>query len=153
MNILGVGPLLALVGLIAAVSVAVLERIIGYSLSLPSYWHRWTFWVGVVLLVTGTHFWICSVALVKRAFASRQLVKTGVYGLSRHPMYAAFIVFIIPGLALASNHLLLLFISALMFIAFKMLIGKEEEFLAKEFGVEFEDYRKNVPQLIPFIHV
>jgi protein-S-isoprenylcysteine O-methyltransferase Ste14 len=68
-------------------------------------------------------------------------------------MYAAFIVFIIPGLALALNHLLLLFVSASMFIAFKMLIGKEEEFLAKEFGIEFEEYRNKVPQLVPFIRV
>jgi protein-S-isoprenylcysteine O-methyltransferase Ste14 len=82
------------------------------------------------------YFWIASVILVKRAFVSHRLVQTGVYGLSRNPMYAGFIVFVIPDLALFTNNLLLLVTSVLMFIAFKMRIGREEEFLVKEFGVE-----------------
>ncbi len=68
-------------------------------------------------------------------------------------MYAGFIVFIIPGLALAMNEMLLFIISIAMFAAFKLRIGREEEFLAKEFGSEFEQYRKSVPQLIPFVRL
>ena len=153
MSILGIGPGLAIVGAAAATIVIVLRRVASCSVSLSSPWQGWAYWAGLVLLVVGVYFWISSAALVRRAFDSRQLVRRGVYGVSRNPMYAGFIVFIIPGLALAMNEMLLFIISIAMFAAFKLRIGREEEFLAKEFGSEFEQYRKSVPQLIPFVRL
>ena len=77
----------------------------------------------------------------------------GVYGLSRNPMYSAFIVFIVPGLAFMTNNFLILFISICMFIGFKLLIGKEEKYLQQEYGAVYEEYSSKIAQLIPFIHV
>jgi protein-S-isoprenylcysteine O-methyltransferase Ste14 len=105
----------------------------------------------MILLIVGVYIWISSAVLVKRAFNSRRLVQTGVYGFSRNPMYAGFIVFIAPGLAFALNNMLLIAISVVMSVAFKPRIGREESFLSKEFGVEYERYRRKAPQLIPFV--
>ena len=153
MNILGIGPLLAITGVITGAIVMIFCRIAECSVSLPSPWREWIFWVGIILLIIGVYFWISSAILVKRAFESRRLVQTGVYGLSRNPMYAGFIVFIIPGLALMLNNMLLIAVSVAMFVVFKLRIGLEESFLSKEFGVEYKRYRTMVPQLIPFVRL
>ena len=153
MNILGIGPLLAITGVITGAIVMIFCRVAECSASLPSPWREWIFWVGIILLIIGVYFWISSAILVKRAFESRRLVQTGVYGLSRNPMYAGFIVFIIPGLALMLNNMLLIAVSVAMFVVFKLRIGLEESFLSKEFGVEYKRYRTMVPQLIPFVRL
>jgi protein-S-isoprenylcysteine O-methyltransferase Ste14 len=153
MNILGIGPLLAITGVVTGVIVMIFCRIAECSVSLPSPWREWIFWVGIILLIPGIYFWISSAILVKLAFKSRCLVQTGVYGLSRNPMYAGFIVFIIPGLALILNNMLLIAVSVAMFVVFKLRIGLEESFLLKEFGIQYERYRTMVPQLIPFVRL
>jgi protein-S-isoprenylcysteine O-methyltransferase Ste14 len=101
----------------------------------------------------GVYFWFSAALRVRRAFASHQLAQSGVFRLSRNPMYAGFIVFIIPGLALLLNDLLLIAISLVMYLVFKMLVGREERCLAEQFGEEFERYRKSVPQLLPFVRL
>ncbi|HNQ64039.1 MAG: isoprenylcysteine carboxylmethyltransferase family protein [Syntrophorhabdaceae bacterium] len=153
MNILGIGPLLVITGVVTGAIVMIFCRIAECSVSLPPPWRELIFWVGIILLIPGVYFWISSAILVKRAFKSQCLVKTGVYGLSRNPMYAGFIVFIVPGLALILNNMLLIGVSMAMFVVFKLRIGVEENILLKEFGVEYERYRTTVPQLIPFIRL
>ena len=153
MNIFGIGPLLAITGVVTGAIAMIFCRIAECSGSLPSPWREWILWVGIILLIIGVYFWISSAILVKMAFESRRLVQTGVYGFSRNPMYAGFIVFIIPGLALVLNNMLLIVVSVAMFVVFKLRIGLEESFLSKEFGVEYERYRTRVPQLIPFVRL
>ena len=153
MSILGIGPLLAIVGAIAALIVIVLEKVIGFTLSLPAPWRVWAFALGVVLMAVGVVFWLSSAVLVKKAYGSYRLTTTNVYGISRNPMYAGFIIFIIPGIALALNNLTLFLVAVAMFVAFKLRIGLEEVYLAKEFGLKFDEYRRSVSQLIPFIRI
>lgn len=151
MTILGIGPSLVLTGALATFLVLAIEKITGCTLTLPESWHTWALWPGVALLLVGIYFWIASALQVKRAFATHQLAQSGVYALSRNPMYAGFILFIIPGLALISNHLLLLAVSLSILLVFKMRVGKEEEYLRKEFGEAYRNYQKRVPQLTPLI--
>jgi protein-S-isoprenylcysteine O-methyltransferase Ste14 len=150
MSILGIGPILAIVGGGTIAAVVVCQRLFGFTVSVPSPWRESILIIGVVLVAVGGYFWLSSIFLVKRAFQSHRLVTKGVFRLSRNPLYAGFIVFIIPGLAFILNDLSLLLTSVTMFVTFKLRIRREEEFLAKEFGVEFEDYTKAVAQLIPF---
>ncbi len=151
MNITGIGPLLAIVGGCTVIIISAVQRLIGLDFSLSSPLEEILFVLGIVLIFIGMIFWISSVFLVKKAFESHKLITTGVYRFSRNPLYAAFIVFIIPGISFLTNNLLLLAVSIMMYIAFKMRIGKEEEFLAKEFGEDYEQYKKQVAQLIPFV--
>ena len=153
MNILGIGPLLAIVGIVMAAILALFARMVGWSPALPSPWREWAFGSGLILLAIGMYFWISAAICVRQAFGSHRLAQTGAFRFSRNPMYAGFIVFIIPGLAFVLNDLLLIAISLVMFVAFKMLVGQEERYLAEQFGAEFERYRKSVPQLIPFIRL
>ena len=111
------------------------------------------FVLGVFCAIVGIVFWISSIIPVKRAYGSHVLETKGVYRFSRNPLYAAFIVFIIPALAFLTNNLLLIIVSAVMFGVFKSQIKKEENFLSKEFGQDYQHYIKEVPQLIPFVWI
>ncbi len=153
MTILGIGPLLVLVGGAVLAIVLLLQHAFGVAIALSSPWKVLFQILGILLAGIGVCFWISSAVLVTRAFRSHRLETTGVYRLSRNPMYAAFIVCIVPGIAFLFNNLLILGASVGMFLAFKMRIGKEEEFLEREFGAAFQRYAREVPQLIPFVHL
>jgi protein-S-isoprenylcysteine O-methyltransferase Ste14 len=153
MNILGIGPLLVIVGGIAIIVILIIQNLCGLVVIVSSSWQQAFRVIGVIFLVIGLWFWSSSAVLIKKAFGSHRLETSGVYRLSRNPMYAGFIVFIIPGIAFVTGNLLIVFVSVLMFVCFKFLIKKEEEFLRREFGNEFEIYSRKVAQLIPFIKI
>jgi protein-S-isoprenylcysteine O-methyltransferase Ste14 len=153
MNIYGIGPRIAIVGGLAFIVTVLLQAIFGLTISLPTSWFIWLRLIGFILNAVGLWFWFFSIVQIKRAFESHHLATKGVYSLSRNPMYSAFIVFIVPGIAFMTNNFLIIFISICMFICFKLLIGKEEKYLQQEYGAEFEEYSSRVAQLIPFIRV
>jgi protein-S-isoprenylcysteine O-methyltransferase Ste14 len=153
MNILGIGPLLAMVGGCSFIILFLLQHVWGIAIPFPSMWREYFLTLGILLTAIGIYFWISSALLISRAFRSHKLEISGVYHLSRNPLYAAFIVFIVPGIAFICNDLLIMALSLAMFAAFKLRIAQEEEFLKKEFGREFQQYAQKVAQLIPFVKV
>jgi protein-S-isoprenylcysteine O-methyltransferase Ste14 len=153
MNILGIGPLLAVVGACSFGALFLLRRILGITIPLPPAWREYVMAFGILLIAVGLYFWISSALLISKAFRSHRLETSGVYRLSRNPLYAAFIVFIVPGIAFLCNDLFICATSLAMFAAFKLRIGKEEDFLKKEFGEIFQQYAQKVAQLIPFIKI
>ena len=153
MNIMGIGPYIAIVGGLAFIVTVLLQAFFGLTISLPPSLFIWLRLIGFVLNAFGLWFWFFSIIQIRRAFESHHLETNGVYSYSRNPMYSAFIVFIVPGLAFMTNNFLIILISICMFICFKLLIGKEEKYLQQEYGAEYEEYSSRVAQLIPFIHV
>lgn len=151
MTLSGVGPWIAVSGIASAGLLVWFQRATGVSVPLPAGWAPWGFRVGALAVAAGLLLWLRSIVQVRRAFNAHRLVTTGAYRLCRNPLYAAFIVLFIPGIALLADNLLLLAISAAVFLVFKLLIGQEERYLAAEFGEEFERYRRSVAQLIPFL--
>ena len=150
MNILGIGPLLAIVGGFTVAILVLLKNAIGLSLALPSDLYMYSRILAVLFVIIGLYFWLSSAIHIKKAFRLHTLATSGVFALSRNPMYAAFIVFLVPAIALFVNELFILVISLAMYIAFKYRLRKEEEYLLQEFGNAFQQYAKEVPQLIPF---
>jgi hypothetical protein len=76
-------------------------------------------------------------------------VTSGVFGLVRHPVYSAWIVFNIPAIALLFRSWPLLLTPLLAYAVFKLSIRTEDEYLESRFGPEFLDYRARVNELIP----
>ncbi len=153
MSIFGVGPSLAVVGGMTFLLVFVLQRIVGLSLRADAACLTGLRIAGFCWGAIGLWFWVGSANLVARSRRRHKLATEGVYRYSRNPMYAAFIVFLIPAFSFISGDLLILSVSVVMFVAFKALIREEEAYLKREFGEEYEHYAKRVAQLIPFIHV
>ena len=73
----------------------------------------------------------------------------GAFALVRHPVYAAWIVFLLPGLGLLSRSWLLLVTPLVAYAVFKTLIAKEDDYLTERFGQPYLDYRARVREIIP----
>jgi protein-S-isoprenylcysteine O-methyltransferase Ste14 len=107
--------------------------------------------VGIVLIIIGIGF----VILARREFAyfsqptdpghpTSKVVKTGVFAISRNPLYLASIL-VFLGLALALNMLwavVMLLLSII--ICLYVLIIPEEQYLTEKFGEEYKKYIASV---------
>jgi protein-S-isoprenylcysteine O-methyltransferase Ste14 len=102
-----------------------------------------------VLIGLGVSLWLTAIITVMRAYDRDRLVTTGVFGLVRHPVYAAWIMLIFPGQALLARSWLMLLAPLIAYAIFKRLIGVEDEYLAKRFGQTYLDYRRRVNELVP----
>ncbi len=153
MSVLGIGPILFVAGAVPLALVLVTQFRWEISVPLPTPWNFIFLALGIILCAVGAIFWFGSAIPVEKAFRAHRLVTSGVFRLSRNPLYTAFIVFIAPGAAFIANNLLLLIVAPVMFVVFKLQIGKEEEYLRQEFGDDYLDYEAEVPQLIPFVRI
>ena len=106
--------------------------------------------VGTLLLLTGIPMLVVAGRAATVAYSQDKLATTGIFGLTRNPIYSAWIVFIIPGLVLFSRSWPLLLTPIVAYIVFKLLIRRESEYLEKRFGDEYQDYRARVNELMPF---
>ena len=76
------------------------------------------------------------------------IIKKGVFGIVRHPIYLGAILFYL-GLLVLSFSIIAVAIWILI-VAFYCFIAKhEEKLLLEEFGKDYEEYKKEVPMLIP----
>ena len=105
---------------------------------------------GVVLLAIGLPMLVFAVVSVKAAYKRDELATTGLFGVVRNPIYAAWIVFNIPGLVLLVRSWPMFVAPFLAYGLFKVLVSKEERYLEERFGQAYLDYRSRVNEIIPF---
>ena len=121
-------------------------------LSLPQGIFRQTLiFAGIALIIIGIGF----IILARREFArfdqptdpghpTSQVVKTGVFAISRNPLYLASII-VLLGIALALNMLwALVTLVVSIIICHYVLIVPEENYLMAKFGEEYRDYTVTV---------
>lgn len=104
---------------------------------------------GILLIGLGLPFYVISLIAIKRAFNSDRLVTDGTFGMCRHPVYSAWIVFFVPGLMLLFNSWLGLTAPVVMYLLVMFLVGKEEIYLETVFGDDYLTYKKQVPLVLP----
>ncbi len=105
--------------------------------------------VGVVFILTGGIILFTAVRKIGKCLTEGILCRYGVYSFTRHPIYAAWILFIIPGTVIITGYLLGFSIPVFMYLLFKTLISEEERCLKTEFREKYLYYKKDVPQLFP----
>jgi protein-S-isoprenylcysteine O-methyltransferase Ste14 len=111
--------------------------------------------LGLLPLVAGISINLAADALLKRHMTtvkpfeeSAALVTSGVYGLSRHPMYAGFVL-IVLGVALLLGSLSPFAVVVVLFFVLETLyVRTEEAMLAAHFGEEWAAYRAQVRRWI-----
>ena len=111
--------------------------------------HRFLTILGIALIAVGVPFWIISVKSVMRAYNADKLVTDGIYRYCRHPLYASWTVFIIPGVVLLLKSWIGLTTPIFMYIILRKLINKEEIYLESVFGSEYLHYRQKIPCILP----
>lgn len=104
---------------------------------------------GTGILVAGIVIYAMSLRLLNENMKRGCLVTTGPYGVVRHPVYAAWILLIVPGLALVFGSWPLVTAPAVCYASFKIFIHEEEDALESMFDNAYTGYRSNVPELFP----
>ena len=105
--------------------------------------------VGVLLILAGVFIVASCGRKLLKSFDKDILMTDGLYKVFRNPMYAAYLIFIIPGISLLFNSWLTLTTIILNYILLSVLIKCEYQYLHKVFGKEYEEYLKKV--LIKFL--
>ncbi len=121
----------------------------GFTFTLFSRWVNII--LGAVLILIGFPLFIMSGVTVHRYFNEGKLCTTGVYSYVRHPLYASWIIFIIPGAVLIIGSVIVITLPIFMYIVFRILIGREEAYLRNKFGDEYLRYEKEVNSVLPKI--
>ncbi|MBN1663712.1 MAG: isoprenylcysteine carboxylmethyltransferase family protein [Deltaproteobacteria bacterium] len=153
MSIWGVGPIFAFLSIGYGVTVLAISHYFDPTFRIPLIPKRLLSGLGVVLLLIGIPFFILSVKSVMKAYNSDLLVTRGVYGCCRHPLYSAWVVFIVPGIVLLVNSWIGLTVPLFMFFLLRRLVIKEETYLERVFDSEYKDYKKEIPCILPFGYI
>ncbi len=106
--------------------------------------------LGSILLAGGVSMSVLAARAATRAYNRDQLVTSGIFGVVRHPIYSAWIVLIMPGLALLTGSWPVVLTPLAAYAVFKLTIHQEDEYLEQRFGQAYIDYRRRVNELIPF---
>ena len=104
--------------------------------------------IATILILIGIPFYIISLVTIKRAFAAGRLVTEKTFGMCRHPVYSAWIIFFVPGIMLLINTWIGLSASLVMYFLLLKLV-QEEVYLESVFGNEYLVYKKRVPAVLP----
>jgi len=81
----------------------------------------------------------------------QQLIRSGPYAIVRHPIYAGLLLAVL-GTAVAIGEVGCLIAFGLAVAGWRMKWRREEQFLSEHFGAQYDDYRRHVKALIPFVY-
>lgn len=84
------------------------------------------------------------------AVAPERMVTTGIFAITRNPMYLGHLIFI-AGLAITLKSWIALVIFLAYIPWFQQRVVRDENRLHELFGTEYEDYRRRVNRWLPFI--
>jgi protein-S-isoprenylcysteine O-methyltransferase Ste14 len=82
-----------------------------------------------------------------------KLVTSGIYRYIRHPMYAAHILWAIAQILLLHNWIAGYSFFAVMVPHYLIRVEKEEAILQRQFGDEYESFKKNTGRILPKLKV
>lgn len=104
-------------------------------------------WSGAILTIFGATIFVSALVHFIVKFPSGTLITTGAFRLSRNPIYASWMVLLLPGLSLLLNNWLFLAAAIVMYGVFHYFIEKEEQAMRDAFGKEYDDYSGKVEQI------
>jgi len=107
-------------------------------------------YIGLFILAAGFILYFSTLPLLLKGLKETKLVTKGAYYLCMNPLYAAFLLLLLPGTALCLNSWLVLTSSILGYFLFKINIRKEYNEMESFFGEEYIKYKSVTPELFPF---
>ncbi len=147
-SVWGVGPLVgvptACYGL-AAAGVSLIWPAT-FALGVP---YAWLAALAVVLLAVGAAWYVAAVRAMFKAYREERLLTGGLYAVCRHPIYASWILFLLPALGLVADSWLVLSTAAVMYVLTRLSIGREERGLEAQFGRPYAEYRRRTNAIFP----
>lgn len=141
-SIFGIGPSLAILTITYFVAAGIVDYLYQPLFKAGAIDAALFYIIGWPLLLVGLCYWFVSVKTIVRVFKTGKLCTTGVFGVCRHPLYASFVVFIVPGISLLFHSYLMLSVPVFMYLVFRIEIRREERQLIAVFGRAYENYKK-----------
>jgi protein-S-isoprenylcysteine O-methyltransferase Ste14 len=113
--------------------------------------------IGLALALSGVALSVWAIATLGRHYdllievhTDHELVRSGPYGLTRHPVYTGLVVHFV-GACLATGNIVL--IAGTLAVTFPALLARaraEETLLREHFGADYDAYAREVPMLVPW---
>ena len=104
---------------------------------------------GIILILAGLGLHIWSFRTLKSWWSHDQLCTRGPFQHFKHPMYASWISFACPGIALFFNSWVFIAWVVLLHPVWHWLIKKEEAVMQEVFGDAYEGYSKRTGRFLP----
>lgn len=115
---------------------------------------RFAAWIGALFCISA----LCFMALAIVSFGTSfrvgidtnrpgGLVTTGIFGITRNPIYVAFALMLAGQFLIFPSRLMLLYLAAGVALFHRQVL-REEAFLSAHYGAEFETYRRRVPRYL-----
>ena len=145
----GIGPRWALACVVLCVPLLVVGRLWPGAFAIPAP-RLVLVLAGCALLAIGVPFCVSAMAVLHRGFPEGKLFTRGAYSLCRHPIYASWVVFLVPAIALLGGTWLLLLAPPLMAALLLRMVRAEEQWLEGKFGDEYRAYRRRVRAILPW---
>jgi protein-S-isoprenylcysteine O-methyltransferase Ste14 len=102
-----------------------------------------------VLLFLGLVIYALGTFSVYKAIDAGQLATRGIFSVVRHPLYAAWVWCIVPGLSLLQGTLLSLLAPVVAAIFYRLCIPHEEAWLLERHGEAYRRYSRRVGGIVP----
>ena len=144
----GIGPQIIRLGLPFLIAGTIVQIYWPNFVKLSEYNFPFVWISGFLMILIGAIAYAIAIIQLLKNFSKGNLIKHGIFSISRNPIYASWNLLIFPGLAFLCNNWLFLLGAFAMNGMFYISIKKEESQLEAAFGDEFETYKKEVPRLI-----
>ena len=145
----GVGPTFTIISLIYAAIVFAIQNIVFSEYRFVIHSTFINVIPGILLIAIGLIIFIIPAFTIDKYFYEGTLCKKGVYAYLRHPIYASWISFIVPGIVILRGSTLGITIPLFMYIIFRVMIRGEENYLIDTFGDEYIEYKSKVWAVFP----
>ena len=151
MDRFGVGPKFAWLGVAYGTAIYVLHCTFfaDFTFTLISRWVNIV--IGVILILIGIPLFIVSGITVHRHINAGKLCTGSVYAYFRHPLYAAWVVFVTPGIVILTGSVIAVSWPVFLYVLFKVFTVEEEKYLRERYGDEYSKYEKEVNAVFPKI--
>ena len=107
--------------------------------------------VGIILVVIGFGLLFWSMLTLRNWWGKDELCTLGPFKWFRHPMYAAWITFVLPGAALYLNSWIILFFVILLHPIWHLLVIREEKMMFEKFHDAYRAYEARTGRFFPRI--
>jgi len=146
-KLFGVGPIGMSISLVLLAIAVWVDRVLGHSAILTNPTPLKAVGVALVIIGLGLSFW--SFWTLRNWWAKDELCTMGPFKWFRHPMYAAWITFIIPAVALYLNSWIILLFAVLIHQIWHQLVIQEEKMMLEIFPEEYRLYSTRTGRFFP----
>lgn len=149
MSIWGVGPTVGTLTLVYGVIVGVATFKWPGLFTIRFVPYEYLLAVAAVLLAVSLPVYVLTIVPLWKGYHEGKLVTTGTYAVCRHPLYAMWILLIMPAVALLMKSWLFLTAAVFMYVVTRIEVRREEECLQEQFGRQYLAYKKRVGAILP----